>query len=438
MISLKRAFKERSYLIPISITILMACGITQNVCAQNENTDTLSLTMKEAEKMFLEKNLDLLSQHYNIEASKALVQQAKLWDDPQLITDQNIYADHKWFQHGTNPDGTPEGQIFVQVQQLIKTAGKRGKQIGMANTNTRISEWQLNEVMQQLKFQLRSDYYTLSQLMALNNLYQYQFTQLKTLIAGMNAEFKAGNIARKDLLRVQALQISLEQDNTDNLKQIEDMQSELKTLLQLTGNTFILPIEELNSNESAPAIGIASLIDTAKTNNASYILEQFQLQYQNQNLAYQKALAVPDITVSPSYDQNSNYAPNYVGLGLSLPLPILNGNRGNIKAAKWQVKQEEATLSQADVKLKNQVLGAYHKYLLALKLHTNEQKEFYNDYQTLQQSISDSYKQRQISLLEFIDYFKDYEDVRSKQLQQQLDLRLAKEELNLQLGASIF
>jgi outer membrane protein, heavy metal efflux system len=438
MISLKQVFKGYSHVVSISVSVLLTSTAPLFTHAQNENADTLSLTVKDAEKMFLEKNLDLLAQHYNIEASKALVQQAKLWDDPTLITDQNVYANHKWFEHGTNPDGSPTGQIFVQVQQLIKTAGKRGKQIGMASTNTRIAEWQFNQVMQQLKFQLHSDYYTLAQLMALQNMYKRQYVQLKTLLTGMTAEYKAGNIAHKDLLRVQALQINMEQENTDNLKQMEDMQSELKTLLQITGNIFILPSEDLNPGDEVPAISLSSLIDTAKQNNASFMLEQFQLQYQNQNLAYQKALAVPDVTLSPSYDRNSNYTPNYVGLGISLPLPVLNGNRGNIKAAKWQVKQEEATLSQADVQLKNQVLSAYNKYLLALKLHTNEQKEFYGDYKTLQENIADSYKQRQISLLEFIDYFNDYEEVNTNQLQQQLNLRLAKEELNLQLGAQVF
>jgi cobalt-zinc-cadmium efflux system outer membrane protein len=127
-----------------------------------------------------------------------------------------------------------------------------------------------------------------------------------------------------------------------------------------------------------------------------------------------------------------------VGLGLSIPIPVLNGNRGNIKAAKWQVKQEETTLSQTELKLRNEVQSTYNKYLLALKLHTNEQKEFYSDYGTLQENISNSYKQRQISLLEFIDYFNDFEEVSTKQLQQQLDLHLAKETLNLQLGADIF
>jgi len=398
---------------------------------------TLSLTLKQTERLFLEKNLELLARHYNIEASKALVQQARLWDDPTLTTDQNVYSNHKWFEHGNNPDGTPKGQFFIQVQQLIKTAGKRGKQISMAQTGVDISQWQFTELMQHLKFQLRSDFYTLVQLRSVQDLYAEQDTQLDKLLEGMTAQFNAGNIARKDLLRVQALQISLKQQMADNLKQIEDSQSELKTLLQITDDTVILPVAEANEN-TFPALSIPALVDTAKQNNATYQLGQLQVQYQRQNLAFQKALAVPDVTVGPSYDHNSNYTPHYVGLGLSLPLPMLNGNRGNIKAARWQVKQEETNLSQADVRLQNDVTGAYRKYLYTRQLQTSARQDFYADYKKLQENIAESFRQRQISLLEFIDYFNDYEEVRTKQLQLQLDSQLAREELNLQLGADIF
>lgn len=405
--------------------------------AQDTTTDTLSLTISQTDRLFLDKNLQLLAQHYNIEASKALVQQARLWDDPTLTTDQNVYANDKWFEHGTNPDGSPKGQYFIQLQQLIKTAGKRGKQIAMAQTNTQISEWQFTELMQQLKFQLHADLYTTARLIALRELYQEQNSQLEELRTGMQAQFNSGNIARKDLLRVQALQIGLQQEMTANLKELEDNQSELKTLLQITGNVFIRPVVAAGGVPSL-ATGIAALIDTARQNNASYNLETLQVQLQQQNLAYQKALAVPDITVAPSYDLNSNYAPRYVGLGLSLPLPVFNGNRGNIKAARWQVKQEEVNRSQADIRLQNDVTGAYKKYQYTLQLSSGNQQDFYSDYHKLQENIAESFRQRQISLLEFIDYFNDYKDIQAKLLQQQLDLQLAREELNLQTGADLF
>lgn len=435
MTTLKRAIRSCGKAICILSGMLMVLLWTNIARAQ---ADTLRLDLKQAERIFLEKNLELLAQHYNIETNKALVQQARLWDDPTLSTDQNIYANNKWFEHGTNPDGSPKGQYFVQVQQLIKTAGKRGRQIDMANTNTGISEWQFTQLMQNLKFQLRNDFYTTVQLLDLQELYQEQGQQLERLLKGMQAQFNAGNVARKDLLRVQALQISLQQQTTDNLKQIEDIQSELRTLLALTDNTFIRPLVPTNGQANVPTFNAGTLVDSARLNNANYRLERLQLQYQQQNLSYQKTLAVPDITIGPSYDLNSNYAPRYVGLGVSLPLPVFNGNRGNIKAARWQVKQEETNLSQADVRLQNEVTSAYKKYLYSLQLHTSQQQDFYTDYKKLQDNIAESFRQKQISLLEFIDYFNDYEEVRSKQLQQQLDLQLAREELNLQVGVNLF
>lgn len=436
MLTHKHSVRGWGFVLCCTLGILSSMLRTTPALAQ-DGTNTLNLTLKQTERLFLEKNLELLAQHYNIEASKALVQQAKLWDDPTLITDQNVYSNHKWFEHGSNPDGTPRGQFFIQLQQLIKTAGKRGKQISMAQTGVNISEWQFTELMQKLKFQLRSDFHTLVQLRAVQELYNEQAQQLEKLLNGMTAQFNAGNIARKDLLRVQALQINLQQQMADNMKQIEDSQSELKTLLQVTGDTSIQPVAEAQ-DKAIPSLAIAALVDTAKQHNATYQLGQLQVQYQRQNLVFQKALAVPDITVGPSYDHNSNYTPHYVGLGLSLPLPLLNGNRGNIKAARWQVKQEETNLSQSDIRLQNDVMSAYKKYLYTRQLLSNAQLDFYADYKKLQENIAESFRQRQISLLEFIDYFNDYEEVRSKQLQLQLDAALAREELNLQLGADVF
>lgn len=419
--------------------IICLCCLRGIVHAQDTHVqaDTLRLDIKQAEKIFLEKNLTLLAQHYNIEIGKAMEQQARLWDNPVLNTDQNVYSNNKWFEHGTNPDGSVAGQYYIQVQQLIKTANKRGRLVQMAKTNTAISEWQFKDLMNNLKYQLRSDFYTIVQLEDNRRLYLTELQQLDALVSGMNAQYKAGNIARKDLLRIQALQISTQQEATDNDKQLEDAQAELKTMLQVTGNTFIIPLAGTPSLPSADELTVAGIIDIARQNNAAYQLQQLQVQYQQQNLSYQKALAVPDVTLGPNFDKNSNYTPNYLGMGISLPLPLLNRNQGNVKAARYQVQQEETNLQQAGLQLQNNVQSAYNKLLYTLKISSSAQQTFYSDYNGLYNNIVESYKQRQISLVEFIDYFNAYKDIRQKQLQQQLNLQLAKEDLNLQAGTDI-
>lgn len=413
------------------------CLVSSRTAQAQSATDTLGLTIQQAEKTFLEKNLQLLAQHYNVEASKALVIQARLWDNPILNTDQNVYSNNKYFEHGTNPDGSPYGQYYIQVQQLIKTAGKRGKQIQIARTNAEISEWQFKDVLRNLKYALHSDFYTVAKLLAMQHLYDEELQQLQKLSDAMNAQYKLGNIAKKDLLRVHALQIGLQQDATENDKQLDDAEAELKSLLLVSGDTFIKAITESITVPSMPSVSALQLVDLAKQNNTTYQLQQLQLKYQQQNLSYQKALAVPDVTLGPNFDKNSNYTPNYVGLGISLPLPLLNRNQGNIKSARWQVKAEEANTQNAEVELSNNVMSAYNKLKYTLQLTSSMQQDFYDDYNKLYGNIVESFKNRQISMVEFIDYFDAYKDTRQKQLQQQLNLQLAKDELNMQVGTDV-
>lgn len=127
------------------------------------HSDTLVVTIQQAEKRFIDSNYLLLAANYNVDAQKALIQQAKLWDNPVLNTDQVIAANGKFFPYGKNPDGSYSGQYYIQVQQLIKTAGKRGKLINLATTNAKLSELQLQDVIRNLRYQLHTDYYNISQ-----------------------------------------------------------------------------------------------------------------------------------------------------------------------------------------------------------------------------------------------------------------------------------
>ena len=423
----------------LAVMVLAAALLifSEQVVAQS-STDTLKLSLPEMEKRFLDSNLLLLASHYNVDAQKALIQQARLWDNPVLNTDQVIAANGKFFPYGKNPDGSYSGQYYIQLQQLIKTAGKRSKQINLAITNSKISELQLQDVLRNLRYQLRTVYYNIIQQLDTRNIYENQLQQLNILYTGMRAQWEAGNMALKDLLRIQALVISLGQDRTELDKNITENQSEIKTLLQLKNDVFIKPADNIHADITVTnIINTEMLFETARQNNPYYILQQTQITYQQQNLAYQKALRSPDITVGPNFDRNSNFAPNYVGLGISLPLPILNKNQGNIKSAEYNIKQQQSITANAETELKNNINTAYHKWLLTLKQDNTVQKEFYIKYEEMYRNILQSYRQKQIGLLEFLDFFNEYTASQQRLLQQQLNRQLAKEELNYHSGIDI-
>lgn len=398
--------------------------------------DTVSFSLNEAEKRFVDSNLLILASHFNVDASKALIKQAKLWNNPVLNTDQVIAADGRFFPYGKDVNGVSSGQYYIQLQQLIETAGKRGKQINIATTNEQISELQLEDLLRNLRLQLRTDYYTIAQQLSNKMLYQNQLVQLNNLFNGMQAQFNAGNIAQIELLRVQAILVMLQQDITDLDKSIENSETDIRTLLRLNTNVFVKP-SDTTANLFTTSFNVDSLIQTAKQNNPYYLLQQKQFVLQQQNLSYQKALRVPDVTLGPNFDRNSNFAPNYFGLGISLPIPLFNKNQGNIQSASFNVKQQQATISNAENELENNVFNAYQNLLLSIKQNSEEQKDFYQKYNAIFQNMLKSYQQKQISLLTFVDFVTDYTNLQQRFYQQQLNLNLSKENLNYQVGIDV-
>lgn len=418
------------YRLRLSVFLLFII-IAGNTHAQN--TDTVYLKFPEAEKIFLQNNLALLSARYDVDINKAYKQQAGYWDNPVLSTDQNIY-DGKFFRHKT-VNGQEYGQVYIALQQLILTAGKRNKLIKLANDNVLTAEQQFNDLLRNLKFLLSTDFNTLDQLWHTNAVYNNEISAMRKMVTGMDEQLKVGNISQKDNVRVRSLLYSLQSDQADLQRQVADIQKDLRVLLNVSDSTFIVP--QLNTLIPADGIVLQTLLDSAKNNRPDYQLAQTNLLSQQHNLAYQKALVTPDVTVGVEYDRASNYIPNYYGLAISLPLPLFNRNKGNIAAAKFNIKQAETGVQQVQNQVEHDIAGAYNKWLITSSINKSGTLELGDQYDKLMQNMISSYNQRQVSLIEFIDFFDAYKDSNLKQLQQQANLRNAAAELNYTTGTSI-
>jgi cobalt-zinc-cadmium efflux system outer membrane protein len=400
--------------------------------------DTTRFSLPEAEKIFLQKNLSLLAAKYNIDANKALIEQAKLWDNPILATDQNIYdgkkGDGKFFTHTSD-----RGQIFIQVTQLIKTAGKRTKLAQLATDNTTLASEQFNDIMRSLRYTLRSDLLEINHQLKLKKVYDGEITELQRLIKGMDEELKAGNIALKDNMRLKALLFNLQNELVNIESAIMPVQSELKLLLQITDSSFIAPTTAYQfgslTTDAIPAVD--SLVRLALASRPDARIAQTAIDFQNHNLIYQKALAKPDVTIGTEYDQHSSYNPNYIGLSVALPLNIFNRNQGNIKFAEFSIKQQETLNTYQYSKIENEVNASFNKLKYFQQVNNLQQLDFSRKYDDLFQNMLKTYQARQISLLEFIDFIDSYKDTKLKLVEQHNSLVKSIEELNFTTNSTI-
>lgn len=415
---------------------IIALVLIFNFCsAQLHAQDTLSISPQDAEKIFLQNNLSLLAARYNVDANRALIRQAKFWDNPVLSTDQNIYDQQGgFFKHDNNT-----GQVYIQVMQLVRTAGKRNKLAQLATDNTNISAEQFDDLIRTLRYTLISDLFEIDHQLKLKRVYDSEIGEFQTLAAAMDVQLKAGDISVKDNMRVKALLFSLQNDLAGVDATLIPIESEIKLLLKSNDTPFIKPnlayyLPDLIKTSLPPK---EELIQTAIENRADLKVAKTQLDYQMHNLAYQKALAKPDISIGTEYDQRSSYAPNYVGLAISLPINVLNRNKGNIASSQYNVKQQQAVLDGENAQVANDVSTAVAKIKFYQTINNNQQLEFSRQYDNLFQHMLDSYKQRQLNLLEFIDFTDAYKDSKLKLLDQHTSLIKSLLELNYRVGKDV-
>ncbi|WP_336515479.1 TolC family protein [Pollutibacter soli] len=423
------------YLIRYLIVAMVFC-IPVLANAQNRNTDSLRLTIPEAEGLFLKNNLQLLAEQYNIDINRAFADQAKLWDNPLLVTDQNIY-DGKFFRHGTE-NGVQYGEIYVQVQQLIRTAGKIKKQTRLANDNTLGAKAQFEDVMRNLRYVLSTDMNNLAQLQNTSTVYTTEISTMQSLVKGMDEMLRVGDISQKENIRVKALLFSLQNELSENIRQQVDLEKELAMLLHLDDTSWVISL----AGESFDSTKISDLKpgllrDSAIQFRPDLNFAKIAIQYQSHNIAYQKSLASPDLNAGVEYDKLNSYVPNYWGLYLALPLPVFNRNQGNIKAAKLASQQTDINFQQAQNQVSREVTSAWQKLINATGMLNTDNNQLQSNYDTLMKNMLDSYRKRQVSLIEFIDFFEAYKDTRVKEWQLITNQRNAAAELNFAVNRPV-
>ena len=395
-------------------------GLAENAIAQT--TDTLKLSLPQAEELFIKNNYQLIAQNYQTDQAKAEIITAKLFDNPELSFETQLYnPDTKRFFETSKANGQYQGSI----SQLVKLAGKRNKNIQLATAGVQLAQYQYFDLMRTLRYDLRSNFYKTYYAQQSAKLYQEQINSLQKLLSASEQQLKMGNIALKDIIRIKSLVYSLQSEYNTLENDIEDMQTDLKLLTNIRPEANLQlvmdPSEEQNYNLDKQAY--VNLLDSARNNRADLKLTQSGITYAEKSLKVQKAMAVPDVEFSLVYDLKSAYPDNYTGLGLHIPLPLFNRNQGEIKKAKIAINAGKNQLDQQESTLENEVSNSYKTALRTENLYKGFDKNF---------------KNRNMSLIEFIDFYDSYKQTTLQMNDLKYQRMNAKEEINYVTGSTIF
>ena len=398
--------------------------------------DTLRLALPEAEKMFLDSNLQLLAQRYNIDASKALVIQARLWPNPNFSIGHTLYSGTlgKFFPLGVNDETT------AGLSQLILLAGKRNKQVKLAQENARLTEFQFFDLLRTLKYTLRTDFFQIYYLRQSAGIYDEEIRALSQVVEAFTQQQGKGYISEKEVIRIKAQLYSFQSEYSDLLNQINGVESELRLVLQTRPNFFIDPavdsaaIARLDPSQ----VPLNILMDSAYRNRTDLQIARINTNISQLNYNYQRSLAVPDLSLSLGYDEAGSFLYNYYGIGASIDLPFFNRNQGNIKSAKAQIAGSQVTQRSTQATVEENVATSLQKAFAQQKLFRTIDPKFYADFQRLLHEVLSNYQKRNISILDFLDFYDSYKQNTLQINTIQFNRVSAFEDINYYTGTNFF
>ena len=396
-------------------------------------SDTLSISIAQADKVFLSTNYQILATSLNIDVQKAQVLQASLYPNPVLTLDMNAIdpENNKIFHLGNS------GQQSIQLEQLILLGGKRKAQIDLAKTNVEMAEFAFQDLIRQLKFELHTGLYLLNQQQILIGKYSKQMAMVDNIISTYEYQAHKGNIPLKDVVRLKGVYLNLSNERASIYGDYFHQLSKVQTLLQ-TKSIVVPKVTDADIQSFIQPFDVQLLIDQALENRPDLLLGKKDAVFAEQYFTLQKKLAKPDITLFSSYDQRGGAFQRQVNLGLAIPLMFWNKNQGNIKSAETQIKAKHLFVEGLKSQVIAEVQNTYWQYKQTVAEYLKNNKLYDEDFEITLKGMTENFQKGNVSLIEFVDFFESYNNALSEISRIKMQLATSAEQIKLSTGKELF
>jgi cobalt-zinc-cadmium efflux system outer membrane protein len=406
--------------------------------AQNTNTSQ-ALTWQQVRDKFEAANPTLLAARIGIDESKADEITAYLRPNPDLsasIDQINPFATQPTPSGGS--DGyRPFAFAFPSssISYLHERQHKRELRRESAQKATAIAESQLADQERNLIFNLRSAFVTTLQQKAVLTVTRDNLAYYDRLLNVSRDRFKAGDIAKVDLVRLELQRVQFESDVQTALVNLRT--AKITLLMLLNDRTpveqfdvagpfdfaeQISPLEEFRkiAMDARPDLKAAiQSIDKAKTDHR---------------------LAVANGSTDPTFGMDfarNPPIPVYLGVNVSIPLRIFDRNQGEKLKTQLDIAHNERLRDANVAQVFNDVDSAYATLDSNLTLLRPYKASYLQQAVEVRDTVSFAYQHGGASLLDFLQAQQDYRSIELNYLNLVGSYLTAASQLNLAVGREV-
>lgn len=385
--------------------------------------DVLPLTLGEAEELLLAGSPDIKWMEANVEVAAGELRQSKVLENPEVTVLHNVNnpVTRRYFEWGR------EGETDIQVSQRLFIGGQRRNAV---RRNASLHGSGVEALAHTRLAQLAELHKAMIDLVGLHRkaaLYASQVEVLGRILTASSAQQGKGNIAPLETARIRAMLFMAQREVQENAANQAAKQMELKKMLGVSQD--IRPVLPPADREHIAALLQASphLADRADIRSLS-----MQVEASRHETAWQRSLALPEVSVLAEWDKNGNIGRDFFAIGASVTVPLFNHNKGSIASAKVRQQQAEDAyrLSLREAGLEVERLQGQVRALLALA----DVGDIEAEQTTVMEQAARQYLKRNISLMEFSGHLEACRDALLAAIDNQTNLQKAIVELKKAKG----
>ncbi|MGA2624049.1 MAG: TolC family protein [Bacteroidota bacterium] len=318
------------------------------------SSDTVVMTARTAQEVFLRENLTLLAARYHLSASEADLVAARLFPNPQLSVNAS-YIDLK-----SKPVDYASTQTSYRIDQLIELGGKRGKRIDVATHSVESAKSDFQNTLLQLVGDVKENFFEVVFTQKLLELADTNYRIFKQSVEIARTRYKTGDIGEAELQKLTLAQLDVIQNFSDARQNLTEAQSQFRRMINLPPSVQLNFVYNFRPSLKLPDKD--TLTTVALNSRADLTSQREKTLMQQSRIDLAHANAIPDLTLGVEIDRQGPDFRNTFGGGVGIALPIFNRNQDEIQRAEAESQASTVEQKRLENSIVNDVDAAFEKY----------------------------------------------------------------------------
>lgn len=366
------------------------------------------VTIQQAVREAVDKNLNLLAERYNVSIAEARVLTARLRPNP-VVSLGSDYMDVLGTGFNDVNGGGPS-DLAGRVDYVIERGGKRERRVEAAQAARDVAQYQFLNATRNVVLDVQSAFVDV--LLARENLAlaRENLKAFQGIVDVNTARVKAGDLAKVELVRSQVAALQFQA----GVRQAESrLRIAVNRVQSLMGRTVPDPNFDVSGDlrRTPTSFSLDELTRQALALRPDLVALQRDQARSLAELRLQEAQGKVDYTVGTGYHrQYKTGHGNSLGVFFSAPLPVFNRNQGEIERARREREQVMARIRALRSDITTEAQNAWVQYTTARDLLGTIEHDMLGQAREVRQIMEYSYRRGEASLVEFLDAQRAFND----------------------------